>query len=84
MPMLRGSPVRSTSTTSCLMNLLKTEEACFKAYLRCLSTIRKCVTIWQGDYCGYLRASRHRYIKARNDENKKINYVQFYAQSTLF
>lgn len=32
------------------MNLLKTEEACFKAYLRCLHTIQKCVTIWQEDY----------------------------------
>lgn len=50
MPMLRGSPVRSTSTTNCSMNHSKTREACFKAYLRYLSTIRKCVTIWQEDY----------------------------------
>lgn len=50
MPMSRGSPVRSTSTTNSSMNHLKTREACFKAYLRYLHTIRKCVTIWQGDY----------------------------------
>ena len=50
MPMSRGSPVRSTSTTNCSMNHSKTREACFKAYLRYLSTIRKCVTIWQEDY----------------------------------
>ena len=50
MPMSRCSPVRSTSTTSYSMNPSRTREACFKAYLRYLSTIRKCVTIWQGDY----------------------------------
>ena len=50
MPMWMGSPVRSTSTTSYSMNPSRTREACFKAYLRYLSTIRKCVTIWQGDY----------------------------------
>ena len=30
--------------------LRRLAEACFKAFLRCLHTIRKCVTIWQGDY----------------------------------
>lgn len=34
MPMSRGSPVRSTSTTNCSMNNSKTRQACFKAYLR--------------------------------------------------
>lgn len=42
--------MRSTSTTSCSMNLSRTKEAFSKAYLRYLSTIRKCVTIWQEDY----------------------------------
>ena len=50
MPMSRGSPVRSTSTTNCSMNHSRTREACFKANLRYLSTIRKCVTIWQENY----------------------------------
>lgn len=48
MPMSRCSPVRSTSTTSYSMNPSRTREACFKAYLRYLSTIRKCVTIGKG------------------------------------
>ena len=56
MPMWRGSPVIFISTTSCLMNRSRTREACFKAYLRYLSTIRKCVTIWQGDYNECLRS----------------------------
>ena len=59
MPISRGIPVRSTSTTNCSMNLLKTEEACFKAYLRYLLTIRKCVTIWQGDYAEQICSLLH-------------------------
>lgn len=65
MPMSRGSPVRSTSTTNCSMNNSKTRQACFKTYLRYLSTIRKCVTIWQEDNDERLHRRHERLQKER-------------------
>ena len=81
MPMWRDSPVIFISTTSCSMNHSRTKEACFKAYLRYLSTIRKCVTIWQEDnlepvfsYVSGSQGSQLRCNKQRAELHKRYRH----------
>ena len=62
------------------MNHSRTREACFKAILRYLSTIRKCVTIWQGDYYTDINTNANHYAGVYGwftDPNVEFYIVQF-------